>query len=489
MVQEFYKKLINSIYENDATFLKCGDDEYSYKEFSEALESFISQFSQLEREIIVLIADKKSIEMYAAIIAIILTNNIWVPLSHQMSERRLSSILSRLQPKYVICDDFNETNDLNINTGFVDEFRTFSELLKNQPKFSQHLLKRRFVADEVAMIYFTSGSTGEPKGVLVTHKSFITNVNDMLRIIDYGKNRVFADIHDTSFVISIPVIFPCIILGGTLSIPSNSIDTILPVELFLRHDVSCLITVPSVIDRIKISNPANLEKLNIECLIVCGEPCHISTMKFIADEIMPNKIYNFYGSTEVGPWIFYLEVSATQIFDKNLTYIPIGLPINEDEIFVEEDGELIVTGPKVTKGYFGEEKNDKFFIKDGKRWFKTGDIIEKKEEWFSCLGRKDSQVKISGYRIDLMEIEGNLISLDGVEAAVCMVKENNISKYIASVVITKKDISIKKINNHLKDRLPDYMIPKEYGFLDKKPLNKNGKLDRSLLKKMFGALN
>ena len=256
-----------------------------------------------------------------------------------------------------------------------------------------------------------------------------------------------------------------------------------------RHEVSCLITVPSVVDRIKMRQSENLSNLNIECLIVCGEPCHVSTMEFIIEALKPKKVYNFYGSTEVGPWIFYIEITNLKMLGKNLAYIPIGIPINEDEISITEDGELIVTGPKVTKGYFGEVEKEKFFEKNNKVWFKTGDIVEKNGKWFTCLGRKDSQVKINGYRIDLMEIEGNIQLLEDVETAICIVKENQVSKFIASIVITKQTISTEKISSFLTERVPNYMIPKKYYFIKEKPLNKNGKLDRALIKNKFEAIN
>ena len=99
MVQEFYKKLIKSIYENEGTFLKCGSDDYSYKHLRKVLEGFLWKFSHFERQPIVIVAEK-SVEMYAAIIAIILTNNIWVPLSPQIGGKRLSSISNRVNQIY-----------------------------------------------------------------------------------------------------------------------------------------------------------------------------------------------------------------------------------------------------------------------------------------------------------------------------------------------------------------------------------------------------
>ncbi len=486
MTEKFYKDLINSIYETKGIFLKSGSKKFSYKQLRESLEVFLWKFNHIERQPIVTVADK-SLEMYAAIFAIILTNNIWVPLSPKMGTKRLNNIIDRLKPKYIITDHTSGLNFENLKVALLSDEIVLNKKILNTKKIRANTLNKVYIPNDTAMIYFTSGSTGQPKGVLISHQSYIANVKDMLRLIDYGKTKVFSDIHDTSFVISIPVIFPCVIQGGTISIPNNQVEAFFPLDLFKRHEVSCLITVPSLIDR--ISQSKNFKTLKIDCLIVCGEPCHISTMKFIKESLKPKKVYNFYGSTEVAPWIFYLEINDLNIFKRNLSYIPIGKPINEDQISIAEDGELFVTGPKVTKGYFEEVDKDKFFVKNNKVWFKTGDILKKDNKWYICLGRKDSQIKISGHRIDLMEIEGNIQLIEDVDAAVCIVKENQAGKFIASVVITKKAKSSIFISNFLKERIPNYMIPKEYHFLIDKPINKNGKLDRSLIKKEFKAIN
>ena len=201
MVQKFYKKLVNSIYENEGTFLKCGSQFYTYKQFREVLESFLWQFSQIEKQPIVTVADK-SLEMYAAIIAIVLTNNIWVPLSTQMGAKRLSSIFNRIKPKYILSDEITILNLPSVKGELTSNTLTFNRMIESTKKLRPDKLKKDFEAQDTAMIYFTSGSTGQPKGVLITHQSYIVNVKDMLRIIDYGKNKVFADIHDTSFALS-----------------------------------------------------------------------------------------------------------------------------------------------------------------------------------------------------------------------------------------------------------------------------------------------
>ena len=154
--------------------------------FKKSFRSFLWKFSHFERQPIVIVAEK-SVEMYAAIIAIILTNNIWVPLSPQIGGKRLSSISNRVNPKYIISDEITNSKLSDVEGTLANNTVTFNHLLENAKRLKPNTLKDDFVSEETAMIYFTSGSTGEPKGVLVSHQSYIVNVMDMLRIIDYGK--------------------------------------------------------------------------------------------------------------------------------------------------------------------------------------------------------------------------------------------------------------------------------------------------------------
>ena len=130
MVHEFYKKLVKSIYENEGTFLKCGSDNYSYKQLRKVLEGFFWQFSQIERQPIVIVAEK-SLEMYAAIIAIIWTNNIWVPLSPQIGAKRLLSILNRVNPKYIISDEITNSKFPDLEGTLANNIVTFNHLLES----------------------------------------------------------------------------------------------------------------------------------------------------------------------------------------------------------------------------------------------------------------------------------------------------------------------------------------------------------------------
>ena len=115
---------------------------------------------------------------------------------------------------------------------------------------------------------------------------------------------------------------------------------------------------------------------------MCGEPCHVETMDFIIAKLKPTSIYNFYGSTEVAPWIFYFDVINEPIDRKISSFIPIGKPIDPDNIKISEEGELFVKGPQVSPGYLNINHDDKFFIKDGENWFDMGDLVKQEGKQF-----------------------------------------------------------------------------------------------------------
>ena len=369
---------------------------------------------------------------------------------------------------------------------YSDVMNNLAELDASNVKESIISSSRRFCPDDIAIIYFTSGSTGKPKGVKISQQNYITNINNMNKIIKYGAKNVFADIHDTSFVISIPVIFPCLMRKGTLVAPANSIEAGYPANLLDEKNVSCLITVPSLIERLKMQRPSGKFNCSFDCIIVCGEPCHVSTMDFIKTNMKPKSIYNFYGSTEVAPWVFYFDAGNNDGALYESSFIPIGNPISPENIALSAKGELLVTGPQVSPGYLDSDDDEKFFVKDGENWFNMGDVIEQKGDFFYCLGRMDNQVKVNGHRIDLLEIEGNIQSFQSVEAAMCVISKNKFIEYIKAIVFCDKEIDEEHLKSFLTRRIPNYMVPREFIFLREKPLNKNGKLDRAELKKIYG---
>jgi len=164
--------------------------------------------------------------------------------------------------------------------------------------------------------------------------------------------------------------------------------------------------------------------------------------------------------------------------------VPIGKPLPGNEVKINEDNELLISGCQVTKGYINGVMPQKFIKQNNKIWFKSGDIVEYYNDVFICKGRLDTQVKISGHRVELSDVEANLTRyIKGIKQAVCILNKNNI---FAALIVDEK-ISIPLIQEELKQYIPKYMIPKRMRILKEFPINKNGKIDRKSLENLWDS--
>ena len=181
----------------------------------------------------------------------------------------------------------------------------------------------------------------------------------------------------------------------------------------------------------------------------------------------------------MAPWAFYHKCSVKDLSQfEAFGVVPIGKPIVGNSVIVRDSGELWLSGPQLTPGYLEDESSDRFVKLNGSRWYKTGDKVVIHDGLYLCKGRLDSQVKIGGYRIELMDIEAHLRSMDGVDRAICFVEGGGVKKSIVAALHANREIDLVEVRDHLKNRLPAYMIPRKSFILNELPLNKSGKIDR-----------
>ena len=147
-----------------------------------------------------------------------------------------------------------------------------------------------------------------------------------MNLLPWPQNGVFADLHELSFVISIPILFPCWLTGGTVAPAMSQEERFLPVDYLLDNEVDVLITVPSTVLRVKTIMSKGIKKLDLKLLINCGEPLHLDVLDYSLKLAKKGEVYNFYGSTEVAPWTFFHHCRQCDVesFDE-MGYAPIGL--------------------------------------------------------------------------------------------------------------------------------------------------------------------
>ena len=198
------------------------------------------------------------------------------------------------------------------------------------------------------------------------------------------------------------------------------------------------------------------------------------------------KVYNTYGPTESTVAVTSIEI--TQEIIEKYDALPVGKPKEGTEILIDNE-EMVIVGDTVSNGYFKNSvlTNEKFSIINSQRAYRTGDKGFFLDDLLFYSGRIDNQIKLNGYRIELEDIENNMMKVDGVSKVAVLPKyEEGKVKYLTAYCIYTKEISSKlkaiaEIKEELKNYIPSYMVPKKIIFIEKIPTNNNGKIDRKKL--------
>ncbi|MDC0954953.1 AMP-binding protein [Alphaproteobacteria bacterium] len=488
-VDKFYLDLLSKVSKESGPAYIYKETRVNYPNFLKLAERIHNRFMGNHNTHIVTIVDK-GVLSYAAILAIILSGNTWVPLAPSSPTSRNIQAIKNFENVIIVTDrDLDEefTKPETVKKLLTIDLRSISDLDQ-----SLSFNPIGFDPDSNAMVYFTSGSTGEPKGVQITHHNYISMLQNIMGIVPWPDRGTFADIHELSFVISIPILFPCWLTRSAI-VPALSRDEVfLPVSNLLENRVNVLITVPSTVSRIKAMKPNGVEELDLKVLINCGEPLHLDVLDYSIKLANGGEVFNFYGSTEVAPWTFYHHCNKTdpERFEP-VGYAPIGKLVPGNKMHLDkETSELLVAGPQVTPGYLSEQEVSRFTILDGVRWYRTGDKVVQQNGLYFCKGRLDAQVKLNGYRVELMDIEAHLRTLPEVNGAVCLVSPvSDQGEMIVAVLHSYRKIQLAEVRGHLKSKLPTYMFPRKVFTISEVPFNKSGKIDRLAVKNMLSQTN
>jgi len=350
--------------------------------------------------------------------------------------------------------------------------------------------------DGIAYILFTSGSTGEPKGVMVTHANVDSYLDSFLeRYPIFPEDRV-SQTFDLTFDPSVHDQFTTWKVGATL-VPISSHLLHAPLDFADEHGITVwfsVVSLPALLESSRMVREGALPKLRLSML--CAEKFTWNTLQ-IWKRIAPNSACaNVYGPTEVT--ISSITFSVPDDFRESSCHHG-GLPIGRvyPRQFAEirrpdgslcdplEEGVLWLGGDQVTPGYLDPIKTaERFVPKDGRMWYRSGDIcFFDREGLIQYIGREDFQVKVTGYRIELGEIEAALLRESGASFAVAEVARlrGEIDE-IVCVLPTSCAPRKKAIREGVKATLAAYMVPRVWKFQDNLPLNSNGKVDRKALK-------
>jgi D-alanine--poly(phosphoribitol) ligase subunit 1 len=338
-------------------------------------------------------------------------------------------------------------------------------------------------------IIFTSGSTGEPKGVQITNSAVLTFLDWMTHDFGFAPNEVFLNIAVFSFDLSVFELMTFGALGATLLL--NGRQTLDSADKLLnrieRYGASIWVSTPSFSMLYARDSHAQIRE-NITGFLFCGEVLPYGLAKELKGHYPSTRVLNTYGPTEATVATTLIEIDDTIL--SKYEVLPVGYPKRDSEIAIEES-EIVIYGDNVSVGYLNREDLNrvKFGVRNGRRFFRTGDLGYVEDGLLFCRGRNDDQIKLRGYRIELNEITSKLEALDYVHmAATIALKRNEEVKKIVSLVVLKIERAgdVKsEIQEALMRQLPEYMIPSDIKMVESFPLNQNGKIDKSLLPELY----
>lgn len=471
------------------------------KKRSDALAKYIISNYGEDKSPIVIYGHKEH-EMLISFLACSKSGHAYIPIDTTFPKDRIKDIIESSKPKLFInignIDIDNFQGKILSPENLIDIFNKFSGL---KPA------KAFFIKDnDVYYMLYTSGSTGKPKGVQITYKALKTFIEWFLPYCKTSEDKsVFLNQVSYSFDVSVISIYIGLLLGKTLYVIDKKMTANFK-DLFENLAISKVamwISTPSFAEMCVVDNSFNKTLLpKLEKMFFAGEVLSKKLVSTLYERFGDISIINGYGPTEATVLITAIEVNKDMLHSKDS--IPIGYGMSNSKVILVDDtgkevkegekGEIYVIGDNVSIGYYNNEKMTKkhFFITQSeagiKHGYKTGDLAYKKDCVFYYCGRKDFQIKLNGFRIELEDVENNLRKLDYISNAIVLpVKHEDKVTYIAAFVTLNKHINEKefkvamKIKNDVGKLLPSYMIPRKIKILNKFPINTNGKIDRKSL--------
>ncbi|MEX3616919.1 non-ribosomal peptide synthetase [Paenibacillus glucanolyticus] len=465
--------------------IKIDNDSMTYKELdskSDFLASYLRSRG-VKTDVIVGLMSVRSLEMIIGILAIMKAGGVYLPLDGDYPTDRITYMIRNSGMKYILCQSDFENNISGIEKIALDQ-------LDELPPFSEgeHI---EYSSRDLAYVIYTSGSTGNPKGVMVEHKSILNTLAWRKSYYSFGEQDVVLQLPSISFDSSIEDIFTALISGASLILLNNAqkLNIKFIEQLITDEKVTHFLTVPSFYKILLTEIHTNLS--NLRAITIAGEQFGLHLVEDHYKKLPHVKLYNEYGPAENS------VCSSCCLISPDTNEISIGKPITNAEMYIldenlqqvlrGEEGELYLSGVGLARGYINNpiETAHRFIqnpINKNQVLYRSGDIAKVNDDGeFIYLGRRDQQVKIRGMRVELQEIEAEIIRSGQVKDAVVCIKENTSGNKILCAYLNAFNGELQKLKMILQDKLPDFMVPQYFEVIDSIPLSLNGKIDYSQL--------
>lgn len=487
----------------EAIAFRCMQKEVTYSQLHDITQKIAAKLvdaAKVNKGDRIGILMPRCIENSYAIYSILSAGGVYVPLDPSAPIDRIGYIIDDCQidtiltvpNQSVLIAQLQERRELNLVIGVestASNCISWDEVTSGSP-FDQEL---DISVDDLAYILYTSGSTGNPKGIMHTHFSGASFANLCVDTFSLTSFDVIANHAPIFFDISTLAYFAGPRCGATTVILTD-MELMFPasVAAFVKSNkVTVWYSVPLALVRMMDANVVSQNDFNtLRIVLYAGEAFAPHMLKKWMDLVPHAQVVNLFGPTETNVCTVY----AIPNNPDGINALPIGRPwadtyykmIYHEQSNEEHVGELYIASPTLMHGYWNQEDRTKAaFVylnsQDGvnRKYYKTGDLIRQDDDGIlHFMGRIDHQVKINGYRVELSEVESVIESIKEVKEVACLVQVIENEQILVAYVVIISDIDVTSIVSHLKTRLPRYAIPREIVLMDKLPRTVRGKINR-----------
>ncbi|MED1480569.1 MULTISPECIES: amino acid adenylation domain-containing protein [Bacillus] len=481
----------------NAVALSAGDHTMTYAELNEQANRLARHLQKngVEHQTVTAILAERTPELIVSLLAVLKAGATYVPIDPDYPESRIQYMLKDSGATHLLTHSsfISQTRSLAFDGTYL--FADDQEILL----MSSENLPLEAGLDDTAYIMYTSGTTGQPKGIMTTH-------SNIARVV---KNTNYLTILETDTLLSLSNsvfdgftfdVYGALLNGAKLVLPQK--ETILDMgkltELIKGEHISVMF-VPTALFHLLVDEGTDWMR-GVRKVLFGGERASVQHVRKAFDVMGKGRLLNVYGPTESTVFATYYPIDEAIPLESHS--IPIGKPLNQTGAYILSEhrqlqpigmvGELCLSGKGLAKGYLNRpDLTKQVFIPhpfaSGERLYRTGDLAYFREDGLiEYAGRVDDQVKIRGHRIELTEIEANLLMHPGVKQAVLLADHDETNHTRLLAYITCDDAwkgKLDDIKSRLKERLPAYMLPHELIELENLPLTPNGKVDKRQLPK------
>ncbi|MBN2536084.1 MAG: amino acid adenylation domain-containing protein [Spirochaetales bacterium] len=476
------------------TALRWDNKEMSYEELNRKANCLAGLLRScgIRRERVVALLLERSPEIVIAILGVIKAGGAYLPVSCDFPDDRINYMLKDSNAGCLLIG-----KDVRKNLRFTNKIITMDEsLYRNFPTENPKPVNK---PHDLAYIIYTSGTTGTPKGVMIEHRNVVRLLFNSKFPYHFDRDDVWTLFHSYCFDVSVWEMYGALLYGGTLVIVPRqaTLDPGEYITLLYEHKVTVLNQTPSVFYALaEHALMPGKPELNFKYIIFAGEkldPCKLAGWH----KAYPStRLFNMYGITEVTVHTTFKEIGNNEI-EKNISNIGKAIPTSSVYILDKNrnllppgiSGELYVGGAGVARGYLHlEQLTKERFIKNP---FREGDILYRSGDYAKFLEngdieyetRKDHQVQIRGFRVELGDIETHLRNIPGIKDAIVL---NNTDERgqssLCAYLVTRRKFTADELKQLLLKAVPHYMIPDKFVMIKKIPVTPNGKIDKKALK-------